>query len=145
MARLTSENPLKASLIRGLHGLERQLNMDRNDIMLILLELDSEEKIVLFMEWMLAHTEGGVVLVKPNEIVRAACNISDEINERDAAIQQLTEEMKKRGISVELINDVLHILETTENYLVMIDALSSIEEPYEKNLLETAKFIAEEL
>lgn len=88
MARLTAKNPLKASLIRGLHGIERQLNMDREDIMLILLELDTEEKIARFMEWCLEKMDGEKILVKPNEIVRAACEISDSLDEETNLISE---------------------------------------------------------
>ena len=81
MKDLTTKNPLRASLMRGLHGIERQLDMDRKDIMLILMELDTEEKMVLFMEWCLTKMDGEKVLAKPNEIVRAACEISDRLDE----------------------------------------------------------------
>lgn len=81
MVRLTVENPMKACLMRGLKCIERDLNMDREDIMLILLELDTEEKIARFMEWCLTKTQSGTILAKPNEIVRAACEISDKLDE----------------------------------------------------------------
>lgn len=81
MARLTAENPYKAALMRSLHGVERQLNMDREDIMLILLDLDTEAKIIAFAKWMKANMDGEKILVKPNEIVRAACEISDRLDE----------------------------------------------------------------
>ena len=81
MARLTAMNPYKAALLRSMHGVERQLNKDREDIMLILLELNTEAKIIAFAKWMLAHMDGEKILAKPNEIVREACEISDRLDE----------------------------------------------------------------
>lgn len=87
MKKLSIYNPIRVSLMRGLHGIERQLDMDRQDIMLILLELDTEEKMAQFMEWCLAKMDGAEILAKPNEIVRAACEISDRLDsESDSAI-----------------------------------------------------------
>lgn len=80
MARLTAKNPMKRDLIIGLHDIERRLNMDRKDIMLILLDLDTEEKIAQFMEWVLSKTVKGELQAKPNEIVRVACEISDKLD-----------------------------------------------------------------
>ena len=80
MPRLTAKNPYKAALIRSLHGVERQLNMDREDIMLILLDLDTEAKIISFAKWMKNNIDGEKILVKANEIVRAACEISDRLD-----------------------------------------------------------------
>lgn len=81
MTRLTAKNPMKRDLIIGLHDIERRLDMDREDIMLILLELNTEEKIARFMEWILSKTDKGELLAKPNEIVRTACEISDRLDE----------------------------------------------------------------
>ena len=82
------KSPLRASLMRGLHGIERQLDMDRQDIMLILLELDTEEKIVQFMEWCLERMDEDNILATPREIVRAACDISDKLDALFAEISQ---------------------------------------------------------
>ena len=41
----------------------------------------TEEKIAQFMEWILSKTDNGKLLAKPNEIVRAACEISDRLDE----------------------------------------------------------------
>ena len=79
MARLTSKNPYKRDLIIGLHDIERKLNMQEEDIVLILLSLDTEEKIVRFMEWMLTKMDGETILAKPNEIVRTAVEIGEEL------------------------------------------------------------------
>ena len=145
MARLSAENPYKRELIGLMHSVEAQIGMEKNDIMLILLDLDTEEKIWRFFQWFKTQVDGNIILAKPNEIVRAACEISDELDERDAAIQQLTAEMEKRGISETLIKTVLGILKTTDDYLTMIDALSSFSEPSEKNLIEAANLIVEVL
>ena len=54
--------------------------MEKNDIMLILLELNTEEKIYQFFQWIKTQLNGEEILAKPNQIVRAACDISDEID-----------------------------------------------------------------
>lgn len=88
MARLTAKNPYKAALMRSLHGVEKQLNMDIEDIMLILLEMDTEEKIIRFAKWMKNNMDGEKILAMPNEIVRAACEISDSLDEETNLISE---------------------------------------------------------
>ena len=78
MERLTAKNPYKASLIRGLHTIERELKMEEEDIVLILMSLDTEEKIERFLEWVLSKLDGEKILARPNEIVRAAVEIGEE-------------------------------------------------------------------
>lgn len=81
MARLTSKNPYKRELIGLMHSIEKQMNMEMDDIMLILLELNTEEKIYRFFQWIKTHLKGEEILAKPNEIVRIACEISEELDE----------------------------------------------------------------
>ena len=81
MARLTAKNPYKRELIGLMHSIEKQKNMDMDDIMLVLLEMNTEEKIYRFFQWIKERLDGEKILAKPNEIVRAACEISDELDE----------------------------------------------------------------
>ena len=81
MARLTAKNPYKRELIGLMHSIEKQMNMDMDDIMLVLLELNTEEKIYRFFQWIKTRLKGEEILAKPNEIVRAACEISEELDE----------------------------------------------------------------
>lgn len=77
MKKLSVTNPIRVSLMKGLHSIERQLNMDRQDIKLILLELDTDEKMIQFMEWCLSKTEDEEIQATPREIVLAAVQIGD--------------------------------------------------------------------
>ena len=91
--------------MKGLHSIEGQLNMDRQDIKLSLLELDTDEKMIQFMEWCLSKTEDEEILAMPREIVRAACDISDRLDlESDSAINAAR---KNRNISKMNIRPVI--------------------------------------
>ena len=81
MARLTAKNPYKRELIGLMHSIEEQMNMDMDDIMLVLLELNTEEKIFRFFQWIKTRLKGEEILATPREIVRAACEISDRLDE----------------------------------------------------------------
>ena len=95
MKKLSIDNPIRVSLMKGLHSIEGQLNMDRQDIKLILLELDTDEKMIQFMEWCLSKTEDEEILAMPREIVRAACDISDRLDlESDSAINAARKKSK---------------------------------------------------
>ena len=50
--------------------------------MLPLLDLDTGEKIAQFMEWVLSKTVKRERQTKPNEIVRAACEISGRLGKK---------------------------------------------------------------
>ena len=77
MASLPITNPYERHLIGLLHAVDKQLRMAEEDIVLIILSLDTEEKIVLFIQWLQTKCEGEKVLAKPNEIVRAAVEIGE--------------------------------------------------------------------
>lgn len=81
MARLSAKNPYKRELIGLMHSIEKQTNMDMDDIMLILLELNTEEKIYHFFQWIKTRLKGEDILATPREIVREACEISDILDE----------------------------------------------------------------
>lgn len=77
MAGLPITNPYKRDLIAVLHYFEERLGMKEEEIVIPLLELDTEEKITMFIDWARTKVDGEEILTKPNEIVRAACEISD--------------------------------------------------------------------
>ena len=88
MKRMTAENPYRKELIGLMHSIEDQTNMERNDITLILLELNTEEKIYQFFQWIKTRLNGEEIQATPREIVRAACDISDKLDKLSAEILQ---------------------------------------------------------
>ena len=72
MERLPITNPYKVHLIKMLHCFEEYVNLVEEDIVLILLCLNTEEKIIRFMEWVQPKIEGGQMNTTAPEIMRAA-------------------------------------------------------------------------
>lgn len=93
MSRISPENPMRKTLIRLMHNIEEDLLMDRNDIMLILLELDTEEKIYRFYQWIKTRLNGEQLMAQPREVVRAACDISDILEGRPLIGEPLIEKI----------------------------------------------------
>ena len=102
MARLPADNPYRKELFDLMHTIEKQLNMDRNDVMLVLMELNTEEKIQSFFRWIKARLDGEQVLATPREIVKAACDISDR-RDKTVRILELTRLCLEKPFSTEKI------------------------------------------
>lgn len=75
MAQLQDTNPYRISLAEMLHGIEEQIEMNEPDIVLILISLDTEEKICLFSEWILTKMVGETLGATRSEIIGAAVRI----------------------------------------------------------------------
>lgn len=106
MARLPADNPHRKELFGLMHTIEKQLNMDRNDVMLVLLELNTEEKIQSFFRWIKTRLDGEQVLAAPREIVKAACDISDR-RDKTVRIMELTKLCLERPFSTEKIRSYI--------------------------------------
>ena len=75
MAQLQDTNPYLIALSEMLHGIEEQIEMKEPDIVLILISLDTEEKIRLFSEWILTKMDGEKLKASRSEIIGAAVRI----------------------------------------------------------------------
>ena len=62
----------KEELVRLLHDIEDQIPMEMPDIVLIMMDLNTAEKIALFAEWVLSKMDGDSLNTTAREIVRAA-------------------------------------------------------------------------
>ena len=102
MARLPADNPHRKELFGLMHTIEKQLNMDRNNVMLVLMELNTEEKIQSFFRWIKARLDGEQIAATPREIVRAACDISDR-RDKTVRILELTNLCLEKPLSLEKI------------------------------------------
>ena len=72
MEQLTDTNWYKQKLVRLLHAIEDQIPMEMPDIVLIMMDLNTEEKIALFAEWVLSKMDGDSLNTTAREIGRAA-------------------------------------------------------------------------
>ena len=75
MEQLQETNPFLISLSEMLHGIEKQIEMKEPDIVLILISLDTEEKIRLFSEWILTKMDEEKLKATRSEIIGAAVRI----------------------------------------------------------------------
>lgn len=75
MAQLADTNPYLITLAEMLHGIEEEIEMTEPDIVLILVSLDTEEKIYLFSEWILTKMDGEKLKTTRSEIIGAAVRI----------------------------------------------------------------------
>ena len=81
MVQLPDTNPYRISLAEMLHGIEEEIEMREQDIVLILISLNTEEKIYLFSEWILSRMVGEKLEATRSEIIGAAVRIGDELDE----------------------------------------------------------------
>ena len=72
MEQSTEMDWYKEELVRLLHDIEDQIPMEMPDIVLIMMDLDTVEKIVQFAEWVESKLDGDNLKTTAREIVRAA-------------------------------------------------------------------------
>ena len=77
MEKLPDTNPYKQELIALLHAVDDQIGMETPDIVLMLMILNTEEKIVRFAEWIQTKLDGETLTATAPEIVGAASWIAD--------------------------------------------------------------------
>lgn len=63
--------------------------------------------------------------------------------ERETVMRQLIRELIRKGASEDLVEAIVSVLETEENFLKMIEELSKLKNPSETCLLGKAILIAE--
>lgn len=77
MEYLPDTNQYKIHLAKMLHCFEKHVNLEESDIVLILMQLNTEERILKFMEWVQPKMVGEKLTVTAAEIVGAAVRIHD--------------------------------------------------------------------
>lgn len=77
MTQLPDTNPYRISLAKMLHAIEEEIEMMEQDIVLILISLNTEEKIYLFSEWILSKIVEEKLEATRSEIIGAAVRIAD--------------------------------------------------------------------
>ena len=76
MKLLDENNPYEKALIRLINSIDGQVPLPEEDKVLILLRLDSEEKIKKFNKWVGGRLQGETLNATATEITRAAVKIS---------------------------------------------------------------------
>ena len=71
-SQLPDTNPLRIHLVKMLHCFEQYVTIPKEDIVLILMHLNTEERIIRFMEWIRPKIENGILETTTDEICRAA-------------------------------------------------------------------------
>lgn len=72
MEELSNIEWYKEKLVRLLHAIEDHIPMEMPDIVLIMMDLDTEAKVARFAEWVLTKMDGDNLNTTAKEIVRAA-------------------------------------------------------------------------
>ena len=72
MEQLPDTNPYRIHLTKMLHNITDEVTMEMPDIVLIMMDLNTEEKIVKFTNWVREKFDGQDLRATAQEIVRAA-------------------------------------------------------------------------
>lgn len=72
MEQLPDTNPYRIHLVKMLHGIADIIPMNMPDIVLIMMDLNTEEKIEQFTDWVRAKFDGQSLNATAREVVRAA-------------------------------------------------------------------------
>ena len=79
MKIMPEDNPYAQGLISLIVSISREIPMDEEDKVLIVMKLDSKDKILKFNDWVKSRMDGEILRTTAPEIVRAAVNIGKEI------------------------------------------------------------------
>ena len=72
MEQLPDTNPYRIHLMKMLHCFEQHVKLPEEDIVLILMHLNTEHRIIRFMEWVQPKIQGETLEATAQEICRAA-------------------------------------------------------------------------
>ena len=78
MEQLPDTNRYRIHLAKMLHCFENYIPIPEEDIVLILMHLNTEDRIIRFMEWVQPKIEGETLQVTTQEICRAAVWIHED-------------------------------------------------------------------
>ena len=70
-------NQYKIHLAKILHCFEKHVKLEETDIVLIFMQLNAEEKILEFMEWVHTKMVGEKLMTTASEIIGVAVRIHD--------------------------------------------------------------------
>ena len=74
------DNPYRQGLVNLIHSIDEEFKLEESNIVLMLHQLDTEEKIMKFNKWVDEHLKGGKLQATETEIVRAAVQASKSID-----------------------------------------------------------------
>ena len=77
MQILPEDNPYEKVLMNLIVSISREIRLEKQDQVLIAMELNSEKKIKRFRDWVESRMDGEQLNAKPAEIVRAAVKIGE--------------------------------------------------------------------
>ena len=80
MVGVDKSSPYREALISLINSINRSVPLKKENQVLIVLQLDTEQKIIKFNEWVKTHLKGEISLhATEAEIVRAAVKINKNI------------------------------------------------------------------
>ena len=79
MAILQKTNPFRQDLVGLVNAIEKENGLEEENKVMILHLLNSEEKIVLFNEWVQSRLINGKLQATETEICRAAVRVSKQV------------------------------------------------------------------
>lgn len=78
---IDKNNPFRKALIELLHSINEEIHLSKSNIVLILHLLNTEDKIMMFNEWVKSKLNEGKFQATEVEIARAAVQASKEFKE----------------------------------------------------------------
>ena len=75
---LERDNPYSKALANLIASINEQISLDMEERILIMMKLDTEEKIKHYVEWLKSRANGEILHATAAEIVRAAVKIGIE-------------------------------------------------------------------
>ena len=80
MKGISKENPLREALIGLICSIDHEIGLSEENQVLLVLKLDTEEKIFKFSDWVKTRIENDKFVATEAETMRAAVQISKELN-----------------------------------------------------------------
>ena len=76
---MEKNDPYRIALIKLISSISREVQLDKSDQVLLLLQLDTEEKVSLFNRWVKTKLVNGTLKSTPEEIMNASAKIGKGI------------------------------------------------------------------
>ncbi len=75
MIGVSKSSPYREALMRLINAINREIPLKKENQVLLVMKLNTEEKIIRFNEWIKEHLEKGKLMATEEEITRAAVKI----------------------------------------------------------------------
>ena len=75
MIGVSKSSPYREALIRLINAIINEIPLKEENQVLLVMKLNTEEKIIRFNEWVKEHLENGELMATEEEITRAAVKI----------------------------------------------------------------------